>query len=104
VVGVPLHEPADALNAWPCCAVPLMTGRDVLDGETADGEGADGAEVGTGTAAVGGEVAAADPLRLLAVTMTRSVAPASAVETLYVCTDAPATARQLAPLESQRSH
>jgi hypothetical protein len=104
MVGVPLHEPADALSVWPCCAVPLMTGGDVLDGESADGEGADGVGVGKGTAAVGGEVAAADPLRLLAVTMTRSVAPPSVVETLYVCADAPVTERQLAPLESQRSH
>ena len=103
-MGVPLHEPADALNFWPCCAVPLTTGSDVLDGETAEGEGADGVEVGAGTTALEGEVAAADPLRLLAVTMTRTVAPPSAAETLYVCAEAPVTARQLAPLESQRSH
>jgi hypothetical protein len=103
-VGVPLHEPADALNIWPCCAVPLMTGSDALDGETADGAGADGAEVGAVTTAVGGDVATADPLRLLAVTMTRTVAPASAVEPVYVCAEAPVIARQLAPLESQRSH
>jgi hypothetical protein len=81
-----------------------MTGGDVLEGERSDGEGADGAEGGAVTTAVGDDVAAADPLRLLDVTMTRTVAPVSAAETLYVCAEAPVTARQLAPLESQRSH
>jgi hypothetical protein len=81
-----------------------MTGGDVLEGERSDGEGADGGEGGAVATAVGDDVAAADPLRLLDVTMTRTVAPASAVETLYVCTPAAVIVRQLAPLESQRSH
>ena len=75
-----------------------------MEGETADGEGADGLESGAVTTAVAADVAAADPLRLLAVTRTRAVAPASAVARLYVCARAPVIAWQLAPLESQRSH
>jgi hypothetical protein len=81
-----------------------MTGGDVLDGEGSGGEGADGGETGAVTSAVEGDVAAVDPLRLLAVTMTRTVAPASAVETPYFCAQAPLMARQFASLESQRSH
>jgi len=82
-----------------------MTGSDVLDGEVADGAGVGaGGETGAVTTAVGPDVAAADPLRLLAVTMTRTVAPESVVETLYVCAEAPVIARQLAPVDPQRSH
>jgi hypothetical protein len=81
-----------------------MTGGDVVDGETGDGEGADGAESGALTTAVAADVAAPDPFLLVAVTITRSVAPASPVERVYVCVRAPVIARQLAPLESQRSH
>jgi hypothetical protein len=84
-------------------------GGEVFDGEVAadavDPDEPDNGSVVAGLiTAVAADVAAADPLRFVAVTMTRAVAPASAVERLYVCVRAPVIARQLAPLESQRSH
>ncbi|MGH3024942.1 MAG: hypothetical protein ACRDLR_00640 [Gaiellaceae bacterium] len=73
-----------------------------------------GAEAGAGagapdgvdhaTTAVAADVADADPFRLLAVTTSRSVLPASAAASEYADPPAPAIAEQPAPLESQRSH
>jgi hypothetical protein len=68
-----------------------------------DESGGAGAVVAV-TTAVAADVAAADPLRLLAVTMMRSVRPTSADESVNVELVAPAIAPQAAPVESQRSH
>ena len=64
-VGEPLHVPFVVVRVWPCCAVPLTVGSELFEG---------GAVLLVAvTTPVAADVAAADPLRLLAVTMTRSV-------------------------------
>jgi hypothetical protein len=79
---VPLHVPVEALNVCPCCAVPLIVGGAVLVGDVAGGGGGGGggrgALGGLATADVAADVAAAEPFRFVAVTMTRSVAPTPA--------------------------
>jgi hypothetical protein len=54
--------------------------------------------------AVGTEVAEVEPALLLAVTVTRSVPPASTCPSLYVSAVAPLIAAQLLPVSSQRLH
>ena len=78
-----------------------MTEGGVRVGTTGGGGWTLGAEA---TIAVGAEVEAAEPFRLVAVTRTRRVALRSADERLAVDEVAPAIALQLAPPESQRSH
>jgi hypothetical protein len=56
------------------------------------------------TAAVCADVAAVEPFRFEAVTITRKVLPASAVETVFADAVAPLIALQVPPAESQRSH
>ena len=53
---------------------------------------------------VGSDVATAEPFLLLAVTVTRSVAPMSFAPSSCVWLVAPATGEQAAPLEVQRAH
>ena len=57
-----------------------------------------------GTTAVGTDVALVEPVLSVAVTFTRSVAPASAVVRTYVLVVAPLMAAQLAPVAVQRCH
>ena len=70
----------------------------------AGGGGGGGALVPDATTAVAAEVAAADPFRFDAVTITRSVFPTSADESVSVEVVAPPIAAQPAPEESHRSH
>ena len=56
------------------------------------------------TAAVCADVAAVEPFRFEAVTITRRVLPTSAVESVFVDVVAPLLALQFAPAESHRSH
>jgi hypothetical protein len=64
VIGVePLQVPVEDVSVCPCCAVPLIVGSAVLDGGTA----------APWTTAVCREVAAAEPQRFVAVTVTRRV-------------------------------
>jgi hypothetical protein len=53
---------------------------------------------------VAGESADAEPLALVAVTLTTSRAPWSAATSVYVLAVAPAIAPQFEPAESQRFH
>jgi hypothetical protein len=59
---------------------------------------------GDWTTAVGTEVADVEPALLRAVTVTRSVVPASTWPRLYVSAVAPLIAAQLPPVWSQRLH
>jgi hypothetical protein len=68
------------------------------------GGGGGGGLTAATTTAVCDEVAAAEPLRFVAVTITRSVWLTSAVERTLVVPVAPLIALQLAPAVSQRSH
>jgi hypothetical protein len=79
----------------------LIVGGDVADGGVGAGAGGLVAEA---TTAVCIEVAAADPFRFDAVTITRSVCPTSAEESVFVEVVAPPIAAQPAPDESHRSH
>jgi hypothetical protein len=103
---VPLHEPVAEVSVWPCSAVPLIVGSEVLDGDkaVAGGGGGGGGLAAETTTAVCAEAAAAEPLRFDAVTITRRVLPTSAVESAFVELVAPPIALQPAPVESHRSH
>lgn len=68
------------------------------------GGGGGGAGAGAGTAADWADVADTDPTALLAVTVTRIVAAASAEVTTYTPPVAPEMAAQLFPAPSQRFH
>jgi hypothetical protein len=56
------------------------------------------------TTVVGVEVATPEPAELVAVSTTRIVLPTSAAPSVYVELEAPETALQLAPAESQLCH
>jgi hypothetical protein len=84
----------EATRVWPTTALPLIVGGDVFAG----------AEPGEGTADVWLEVAADDPAALVAVTLTRSVEPASPEAGAYEVLTAPERAEQLLPEPSHRSH
>ena len=56
------------------------------------------------TVSVGADVAAAEPPRCVAVTVTRSVLPTSAGLAMYVAAVAPSMSTQFAPLASHRRH
>jgi hypothetical protein len=92
--AVPLQAPVEALNLWPCWAVPEIVGGLVLTGGAADGV----------TTAVCAELCELDPAELEAVTATRIVVPRSAATSVYVGALAPAMSAQLAPPVSQRRH
>ncbi len=62
---MPLHSPLLAASVWPSCGSPETTGGAVFDGGSAV------------TAAVGVELASAEPAEFVAVTSTRSLAPTS---------------------------
>jgi hypothetical protein len=94
-VGLPLHEPEDAVIVCPACAVPLSCGNDVF-------VGAD--RVAAATAPVAADVAVAEPPVFAAVTATRSVVPASTDTSRYEAAPAPAIDAQLFPTVSQRFH
>ena len=68
---VPVQPPAPALSVWPARAVPEIVGGAVLTG----------ADEVARTAVVGVELAVAEPTELVAVTVTRRVAPTSALVT-----------------------
>jgi hypothetical protein len=63
-----------------------------------------GGELAVATTAVCADVAAVEPFRFEAVTITRMVLPTSAVESVFAEAVAPLLALQLPPAESQRSH
>jgi hypothetical protein len=96
----------DPVSVWPACAVPLIAGRELTAGETAveSGAGGGGAIVADATSGVAADVAAVDPFRFDAVTITRSVCPTSADESVFAEVVAPPIAAQPAPAESHRSH
>jgi hypothetical protein len=100
-VGLPFHDPADAVSANPCCAVPLIAGNAAFTGGGGStvlagvpdpcgfvgvpdpGETGLGPEVRNGLiTAVGGEVAEFSPHALLATTFTRIVWPTSFAGTM----------------------
>ena len=77
------------------------------DGGTSDDEpelDGGGGLAGAATTAVCADVAAVEPFRLEAVTITRSVLPPSALESVFVDPVAPLMPLQPAPAESHRSH
>jgi len=92
-VGLPFQAPVEAVRVWPISAVPVIVGRVVFAGTST-----------AWTTAVGADAAVAEPTAFCAVTLTRSVEPASAPVTTYVGFVAPGIATQGAPAESHRSH
>jgi hypothetical protein len=104
--AVPLQEPGDPVSVCPSCEVPLIVGGEVTAGGTAveGGGGGGGVLKADATIVVAADVAAADPFRFDAVTITRSVRPTSADESVFVEVVAPPIAAQPAPDESHRSH
>src|SRR2546425_907721 len=93
LVGLFVHVPWCSVSVWPCWAVPLIVGGEVL--------------VGTGgtTTAVAAEVAGAPgPVALLAVSCTLIVWPTSPGAGVYVCAVAPEIAAQLLPAVSHCCH
>jgi len=64
---LPDHDPGEALSVCPCCAVPLIVGKDVLLGGVA----------GPVTTAVTAESADPEPPAFDAVTTDRTVCPTS---------------------------
>jgi hypothetical protein len=96
-VGLFDHEPFDADSVWPCCAVPLIVGRDVFTGAAMVG-------VEPETTADAALVAVLDPPALVAVTTVRSVLPTSADVSANEPVVAPAIGVQALPLLSQRCH
>jgi hypothetical protein len=99
-VGLFDHEPVDADSVWPCCAVPLMVGRNVFTGATTEDVGAEAAAI-TADAAL---VADAEPPAFDAVTTTRSVLPTSTDVNANEAVVAPAIEAHELPLVSQRCH
>src|SRR2546430_4494453 len=93
----------------PCCAVPVIAGNAVFAGEEGVGAGAGaggGGEAGADelTTVVWLVVAGAEPVALVAVTVTRSVLPTSVAERVMPEKVSPPIAAQLAPALSQRFH
>lgn len=95
-VGEPLQVPFDAVSVCPTVVVPVIAGAVEFVG----------ADIGAGavTAVVARDVATEEPYLFDAVTVTRSVYPTFAVTGMYVEVVMPASAKQLLPDESQRSH
>src|SRR5438093_13100937 len=85
-VGLPLHEPVELAKTCEICAEPLICGGAALVGT-----------VSTVTVPVAADVADADPLAFVAVTVRRSVAPPSAETSAYEDAVAPIIEAQLAP-------
>jgi hypothetical protein len=90
-LGLLFQEPAVAVSVCPTCAVPEIVGTAVFSGARP-----------LSTTAVAPEVALAEPSEFVAVTVTRSLRPASALRSRYVDAVAPETFEQLSPLELQR--
>ncbi len=94
VIGfVPLHVPLLVLSVQPTAVEPVIAGAVELAGGVAPA-----------TTAVVAEFAGALPDELCAVTVTRSLCPASAMTSVYVCEVAPEMFAQFAPALSQRCH
>ena len=96
---MPVHEPFEADNDIPTCAVPSIVGGESSTG-TADTE-TTGAAV---TTADGSLIAALVPLVLAAETTTCSVEPTSPATGVYCAVVAFVTATQDAPAASHRRH
>ena len=92
---VPDHVPGAAVSVCGTCAWPEIAGAAVFDGAT-------GGAAPTGL--VGALVADCDPPQLEAVTVTRSVRPASAPAIVYEESVALEILEQFDPLVSQRLH
>src|SRR4051794_30048648 len=90
--AVPDHVALSTLRVWPSSAVPEIEGAAEFDGGFAV------------TAAVGAEVALAEPSPFVAFTTTRRVLPISAPVRSWVEPVAPLMSAHLAPVPSQRRH
>ena len=88
--GTPVQEPAWLVSVDPTCAVPVIVGAARFT-------------VGPVTSAVALS-AEANPLALVAVTVTRMRYPASPAAMTYVLVVSPTMSAQLMPAESQRLH
>ena len=91
VAGNPVHVPFVVVSDWSLAALPDSDGATVFCGEPV-------------TTAVAFEFALAVPLPLVAVSVTRSVLPWSAVTGVYVDAVAPPMSTQFAPAESHCRH
>src|SRR5437660_6787294 len=96
--GEPVHVPTELFSIWPTCAVPWISGGEMLVGCAAGGVPAGE------TAAVGAEAAAALPAAEVAVTTALSEWPTSALTGLYVSAVAPEIGVKFEPGAQQRVH
>ena len=92
-MGAFVQAPLTSVSVWPCCAVPVIVGAEVFPGAG-----------GTTTAVAADSAGLLVPLKLLAVSCTRSLWPTSAATSTYFCAVAEEIETQLEPEELQRIH
>ena len=92
------------MSVFPCCGVPVITGRAVFTGGRAAGGGGGGGGGAAATMPVGLLVASVEPEAFVAVTVTRILLPTSPTPSVYCWPVLPPTEAQFAPAVSHRFH